>query len=443
MTADGVPGERAATVAGQVEGDGERPGDLYGDGHGWSADAGVEIVAPSRLHFGLLSWGNSGRRFGGVGVMIEPPSLRLIVEACSLAGATRDRLDADGDSNGIKPFEMVETRERIAELRRRWTAFHRWSVGPSLRWRVLAAPPRHAGLGSGTQWGLAVAAALDVLSGRVRGLGQGQEQGDRIQTVDSKRRSSELWVREAAASVGRGARSAIGAYGFVFGGFILEPGKLEDEALSPLEHRAAIPEDWRFVLVCPRTGAGDASAGTASVEAASNEAASNGAASNGAASTATAMAGLHGVAERTAFASLPPVPTVVTERLRAIAIERLAPAVERGDCAEFGDAVYEYGVIAGNCFAPVQGGPFNGPVLTELVARMRALGARGVGQSSWGPTVFAVLPNDAEAASFARAIADDVVIPVDVRIAAANNRGAVIRHRVFEETVSSERSSGQ
>jgi predicted sugar kinase len=441
MTADGVPGERAATVAGQGDGDGERsgerPGELDGDGHGWSAEAGVEIVAPSRLHFGLLSWGNSGRRFGGVGVMIEPPSLRLIVETCSQAGAPRDRLDAHGDSNGIKPSEMMETCERIAELRRRWTAFHRWSVGPSLRWRVLAAPPRHSGLGSGTQWGLAVAAALDVLSGRVRGLGQGQGQGqgqgERTQTVDSKRRSSEQWVREAAASVGRGARSAIGAYGFVFGGFILEPGKLEDEALSPLEHRAAIPEDWRFVLVCPRTGAGDAFAGTASVEAASNEAAP----------TATAMAGLHGAAERTAFASLPPVPTVVTERLRAIAVERLAPAVERGDCAEFGDAVYEYGVIAGNCFAPVQGGPFNGPVLTELVARMRALGARGVGQSSWGPTVFAVLPNDAEAASFARAIADDAAIPVDVQIAAANNRGAVIRHRVFEETVSSERSSGQ
>ena len=87
----------------------------------------------------------------------------------------------------------------------------------------------------------------------------------------------------------------------------------------------------------------------------------------------------------------------------------MAPAVERGDCAKFGDALYEYGVVAGNCFAPVQGGPFNGPVLTELVARMRALGARGVGQRSWGPTVFAVMPNDAEAASFARAIADDEV----------------------------------
>ena len=83
--------------------------------------------------------------------------------------------------------------------------------------------------------------------------------------LEARRQAHEdgAWVREAAASVGRGARSAIGAYGFIFGGFILEPGKLEDEALSPLELRAAIPDDWRFVLVCPRTAVGDATAGAA------------------------------------------------------------------------------------------------------------------------------------------------------------------------------------
>ncbi len=406
---------------------GFRQGEEARDRHGRIARGGVEITAPSRLHFGLFSWGNPGRRFGGVGVMIEPPGLRIVVE-------TRPESNEDADDlvewvtacggQGEKPEDsttgrggrvvvdplLAETFERIAEARRRWTLFHGLPTGPPLRWRIFDAPPRHAGLGSGTQWGLSVAAALDVLSGRAIGLVGGS---DANQRAEAACRIREQWVREAAASVGRGLRSAIGAYGFALGGCLIEPGKMADETLSPLERRFAVPDDWRFVLVRPRITA------------------------------ETSTAGLHGAAERQAFARLPPVPNAVTERLREIALKRLAPAVERADCAAFGDAVYEYGVVAGNCFAPVQGGPFNGPVLAELVARMRALGARGVGQSSWGPTLFAVLPNEMEAASFAQAIAAESCVPVDVRVAVPNNQGAAIRQRVFEESVSSERSLGR
>lgn len=377
----------------------------------------VEIAAPSRLHFGLFSWGNPGRRFGGVGVMVEPPGLRIVAEPLSDSAETTSDLveftpshkDASGNRRMVvaprpevdSESEIAAMRTRIADFRQRWAAFHQANIGPRLLWKILETPPRHAGLGSGTQWGLSVAAALDALSGRSSQFSHVCLQETREPTVPPTRADENAarvkWVREAAASVGRGARSAVGAYGFALGGLIIEPGKTSDETLSPLERRFEVPEDWRFVLVCPRI-----------VE-------------------ATSTTGLHGAAERLAFAQLPPVPTAVTEQLRYIALEQIGPAVEKADCAAFGDAVYHYGVVAGNCFAALQGGPFNGPVLTELAARMRALGARGVGQSSWGPTLFAVMPTEMEAGAFASAIASNSAVPVDVRIAAPNNRGAAVR----------------
>ena len=42
----------------------------------------VEVVAPSRIHFGLLSFGNPAiRRYGGVGVMLERPAVRVRITA--------------------------------------------------------------------------------------------------------------------------------------------------------------------------------------------------------------------------------------------------------------------------------------------------------------------------------------------------------------------------
>ena len=41
----------------------------------------VQVTAPSRLHFGLMSYGGPGRQFGGAGVMIDQPSTQLTVRA--------------------------------------------------------------------------------------------------------------------------------------------------------------------------------------------------------------------------------------------------------------------------------------------------------------------------------------------------------------------------
>ena len=111
----------------------------------------VRVSAPSRLHFGLLSLGAQDRRqYGGAGVMIDAPGLRL-----SLRPA--ERLAAAG------PLA-----ERALALARRFAAQSGLGEEPSVQIDVEAAAPEHAGLGTGTQLALSIAAGIDRLAGARR-----------------------------------------------------------------------------------------------------------------------------------------------------------------------------------------------------------------------------------------------------------------------------------
>jgi Predicted archaeal sugar kinases len=73
------------------------------------------------------------------------------------------------------------------------------------------------------------------------------------------------------------------------------------------------------------------------------------------------------------------------------------PALAEGDIARFGSAITEMQRIMGDYFAPAQGARFLSPRVTEALAWLEANDASGVGQSSWGPTGFALLGSAAEA----------------------------------------------
>ena len=323
-------------------------------------DRRVEVVAPCRLHFGLLSFGRfCGRQFGGAGVMVDGPAVRLSVTAA-------DQLQTAG------PLA-----DRARDFACRWAEYAGFTADPSsalaCRIDIQSAASEHSGLGVGTQLALSVAAALTTWFER-----------------------PPLPPAELAQSVGRGRRSAIGTYGFAAGGLIVERGRLPGEPISPLECRVPVPDAWRFVLIQPRTDAG-----------------------------------LSGAAEQTAFDQLPPVPDEVTAELQDELYLRMLPAVKAADFAQFSDSVYRYGRLAGLCFAPVQGGPYNGPRLARIVDLVRDLGVSGVGQSSWGPTLFALLPGEEQAQEFnARLTAVLKAQPgdheVQLSIARPNNCGARI-----------------
>lgn len=206
---------------------------------------------------------------------------------------------------------------------------------------VERSPAEHTGLGTGTQLGLAVGKALAIACGE-----------------------GELPSTELAARVGRGERSAVGVHGFDRGGLLVDAGKLPGEAVSPLLAHVSPPEAWRVVLFTPP------------------------------------VAGhWHGEYERRAFA------TAAAGRpraLRRLAEEAILPAARRGDSEAFGEAVHEFNRKAGEPFAAAQGGAYASREAEGLIADVRAWGVPGVGQSSWGPAVFAVTPDSDTAVSLVK-----------------------------------------
>jgi beta-ribofuranosylaminobenzene 5'-phosphate synthase len=299
----------------------------------------IRVRAPSRLHFGLLSfsaaerWPNTlgqevvaARQFGGVGLMIDTPGLRLTA-----------RPAADWSAEGLLA-------ERALAYARRFVQTLPARAVPPQHLIIEQSAPEHMGLGAGTQLGLAVARALAEVAG------------------------APLDEVELARRVGRGARSAVGIHGFARGGFLVEGGKHTAEAVAPLLMHLAFPESWRLVLVLPPWGRGR-----------------------------------HGAEESEAFQSLASRRTVLsqTDALCRLVLLGLVPALLEQDLEAFGEALYDFNVRVGELFAPVQGGTYAHARVADLVEFVRRQGVRGVGQSSWGPAVFVVVEDEERAADLA------------------------------------------
>jgi len=314
----------------------------------------VSVNAPTRLHFGLLAFGNQeGRNFGGVGLMLKKPRIKVKVKASDSFQTT-----------GIFA-------ERLAEFAEMWKAYTKADSLPNCTLKVTNAPPQHVGLGLGTQLGLSTAEALQRFA---------------MQTGFS--------AMERAIVVNRAARSAVGTYGFEFGGLIVERGRLPNERISPLECRMEFPKKWRIALIRPEQGSG-----------------------------------LSGESETKAFTDIPPVSQKVTDQLLDIIQSQLLPGLTAKDFNSFTNAVESYGHLAGSCFEAIQGGPYNGRALNQRVAWLKKQGARGVGQSSWGPTLFCFFDSKDAAKEFKRNLGTEGSgQKLIVEIVKPDNQGAVVSY---------------
>ncbi|MFP6770675.1 MAG: DUF447 domain-containing protein, partial [Planctomycetaceae bacterium] len=176
----------------------------------------VKVSTGARLHFGLLSHGGSSpRQFGGAGMMIEDPGVRLTASA---ADHDQVMIVSEGESEG----DRVDDSNRASRWLER-IGVHGECRLPGVGIEISDVIPPHAGLGSGTQLALAVARAVAGLSGA--GFG----------------------AVELAAAVGRGERSGIGIHGFEHGGFLVDAGG-RPGTVAALVARADVPDAWRVVL---------------------------------------------------------------------------------------------------------------------------------------------------------------------------------------------------
>ena len=105
----------------------------------------------------------------------------------------------------------------------------------------------------------------------------------------------------------------------------------------------------------------------------------------------------------------------------------LVPALIERDFSASSDALYEFGQTAGSYFKQVQGGVFADRQMEQLAKRLQSEGLRGVGQTSWGPTLFALCPDQKTAQRWERELhTDPLATGCQIRIAVPMNSGADI-----------------
>jgi beta-ribofuranosylaminobenzene 5'-phosphate synthase len=225
----------------------------------------------------------------------------------------------------------------------------RFGLKPFYGVTIHEAIPAHIGLGSGTQLALAIAAALR-----------------RLEDLPPDPTGDALFLQ-------RGLRSGIGAALFSTGGFVVDGGHGAGKAMPPIVSRLDFPEAWRIILVM------DAE-----------------------------MKGVHGAREREAFATLSQFPAATAADICRRVLMQALPALVEHDLGQFGEAISRIQAVLGNYFAPAQGGArYTSPSVASAMALLEQYGAKGIGQSSWGPTGFAFVASDDEAQRLVRLVQKD------------------------------------
>ncbi|RME34957.1 MAG: GHMP kinase [Gammaproteobacteria bacterium] len=272
-------------------------------------------------------------------------------------------LDMSGElGRGFGSFGLtisgIETRLRIApaddiiatgpgaeRARRSATAIlGRMGSECGVRVEVEAAIPEHAGLGSGTQLSLALASGITRMLGHRAG------------------------IEELALLTGRGARSGIGIAAFEQGGFLIDGGRGSGTQVPPLLCRQPFPEQWRVLLVFDES-----------------------------------TSGLNGEAERQAFSEIPPMPETMSGRICRNLLMRVLPALIEQRFGDFCHGIAAIQEDIGDYFAAYQGGGrYTSARVAEVMEWLGGEGIVGCGQTSWGPTGFALLENELEAGRLLR-----------------------------------------
>jgi beta-RFAP synthase len=303
---------------------------------------------PARLHLGFLDpSGGSGRRFGSLGLPLREPET---VVTLSRAGETV----VTGPENDRAAAHLAALSRRLG-IR----AQHRMVIEEAI--------PRHAGLGSGTQIALAVAAALRTLH------------------------NLPLDIEDDATLLARGNRSGIGIASFTEGGVIVDAGNDGNGRPPPVVARLPFPDEWRVVLILDRR-----------------------------------QDGLHGEQEIEAFRALPPFPASGVGEICRHVLMGVMPALVEQDIAAFGAAVTAIQTLVGEHFAPAQGGVFTSKRVEALARRLAEAGAVGIGQSSWGPTGFAFAPSESAATAMVAAARQTAEDGTEIRVVQGRNSGAQI-----------------
>ena len=272
----------------------------------------MTVTASARLHLGFLDLnGELGRSFGSFGLAISDLRTRVVISKAAVQRVSGP------DSERARRYL-----ERLQVL---------LSLNGAHHVHIAEAIPGHAGLGSGTQLALALAAGIRTLH------------------------KMPLDIHGDAFRLGRGRRSGVGIGLFDLGGVVVDGGCGDRTRVAPIVSRIPFPDEWRILLVLDRN-----------------------------------RIGVHGEEENAAFARLPAFAAADAAHICRLVLMQALPALAEVDLVSFAAAIEQVQTILGAYFAPLQGGhPFASRDVAAALELLEGEGALGIGQSSWGPTGFA------------------------------------------------------
>ena len=287
----------------------------------------LRIRTTSRLSFGLIDMnGEIGRIEGGLGLALENPCVEIRARrAPTLSASGATELPA----SIRRKFESVS-----ASLRERYDI-------EGIEVFVEQTIPDHVGLGSGTQLALAFAQAFNLL-------------------YDLK-----LTTHELSCLAERGGTSGIGCASFDLGGFLCDgghrfggpggkPGFAPSSASTdfppaPILFHSLLPASWNVILAIAEAGRLT-----------------------------------HGEEECELFRTRAPMPGPEAAEAARLALLKVLPAVKEADLESFSSGVEAMQKLGWKRMQLER----QNEVVHATIAEMRRLGLRGVGMSSWGPTLF-------------------------------------------------------
>ncbi len=307
----------------------------------------MKIKTPSRLHFGIIDLSREFKReYGALGVTLKRGYEIRIEESES-------GIQIEGNER-----ERTIIKDVYQKLKKEYDLLPGYEITIDERL------PNHVGLGSTTQ--LTLGTSLGLL----------------------KLAQKNVTTLKMAKMLGRGRYSAIGTHGFEKGGFILEGGKAEKNEISPLTKRVTIPDDWRFLIVCPKKSKG-----------------------------------YDEKEERPIMEELK-IDKKYPEKICHNILMGILPALKEKDIKSFGEHLTEIQRLVGSSFSDYQEGIYH-PDIEDIVDLMQEH-TYGGGQSSWGPTAYGIVKK-----SDLKSIKDKILPQNDrdfrVWIGEPNNQGVSIQ----------------
>ena len=300
--------------------------------------------------------------FGGLGLMVSLPSVELIGEAQRPTSELRSH--ASSSNVSLPPEPSYWSRRLLSILRD--TSERLPTLADSIlsfQWPTLPEP--HIGFGSGTQFACAAVRLLMLLNKWNPNTMEPNLASNRF-ALDKNGREE---FRALLHDVGRCKRSHIGSNGFIDGGLIYDLG-LGYEGITNFQDTQDIqrtqshgfPESWRILALWEPHYSGDA-----------------------------------GEKEQALFDECSLRENPFRDEMIQLAQGEVLPGAQAQDWHRFSQAIGRYGECAGEVFRSVQGDVYRSERIRFWVDTIRSLGIHGVGQSSWGPVVFAILPDNDQA----------------------------------------------